>query len=169
MSVSSSKINDPYDDGKVVVREVTPFESAQKKTAKKDLKKEKSEESFKQDKTNDGVKIESPKNSVNNGVKIGAGKNDIKKDITKPSMQPLLSDWRTAMSNQPKVKQPGSQNVEANQGYERIKNQGTVYPGHDVREKKPVCNKSRINQELKFVSDEVKSIHFSFIFYQIFL
>ena len=60
----------------------------------------------------------------------------------------------TEKDKQPKVKQPGWQNMEANQGDERI--QEAIYPSHDVRQMKAVPNKSRINKEFRFVSEEVK-------------
>ena len=118
-----------------------------------EIKWDKSGKSFKQDKIIDGAKRKSFKHSAKNNVKIV--------DNTKPSMQHLLSDWRTAIPNQPKVEQPGNQNIEASHGYERIRNKEAVYPSQDVMQKKPVFNKSRINQELQFVSDEVKFCTFS--------
>ena len=73
----------------------------------------------------------------------------------------LLSDWRTAITNQPKVKQPGSQNMEVSQGDERMRIQEAVYQSQDIRQMKAVPNKSRINKEFRFVSEEVKSLVFS--------
>ena len=118
-----------------------------------EIKGDKSGKSLKQDEITDGVKKKSCKFSAKNNVKII--------DNTKPSMEHLLSDWKTEIPNQPKVKQPGSQNIEASHGYERIRNKEAVYPSQDVMQKKPVFNKSRINQELQFVSDEVKFCAFS--------
>ena len=66
---------------------------------------------------------------------------DMKKDKTK---QHLLSDWRTAISNQPRVKQPGCQNMEACQGNESIRIQEAVYPSQEIRQMKAVS---------RFVSD----------------
>ena len=50
------------------------------------------------------------------GDRLGVTKDGISQDSSKtkkPTMQHLLSDWRTAMSSQPKVKQPGSQSMES--------------------------------------------------------
>ena len=77
----------------------------------------------------------------------------IEKDVKEDKPVHLLSDWRTTISKQPKVKQPGWQNMEANQGDERI--QEAVHASNDVRQRKAVSNKSRIN---KVVSEEVKSL-----------
>ena len=86
MSVRSNKINNLKDDGEDNVRE--------------DLKQDKSG-----DKTLISGKQESPKDDVkrintNNGVKIVTAKNEANKNITSKTMQHLLSDWRTAISNQ---------------------------------------------------------------------
>ena len=40
---------------------------------------------------------------------------DVKKDNKPQTIQHLLSDWRTAIPSQPKIKQPGSQNIKINQ------------------------------------------------------
>ena len=85
MSVRSNKINN-QDDGEDNVRE--------------DLKQDKSG-----DKALISGKQESPREDVkrinpNNGVKIVTAKNEANKNITSKTMQHLLSDWRTAISNQ---------------------------------------------------------------------
>ena len=163
MSVSSKKINNPNDVDEDHVKEFTLLNSAEKNTAQMDLKKDKSGDNFKKDKTYDGAKMGSPRQSGKKGIKIVDAQNVVEMDTKTPTMQHLLSDWRTAMSNQPRVKQSCSQSIESSQRDKRIGNQKTVYASQDKSQLNAMqCNKSLINQEFRFMSEEVKLCIFSY-------
>ena len=72
-------------------------------------------ESFKHHEPKDAVKKESPNNDIKYCNRAVDDQNVVKKDKEKPTIQHLLFDRRTTMSNHPKVQQPGVQNMEASQ------------------------------------------------------
>ena len=99
MSVSSTKKNDHKD---ISVTEATGEDKVKKYDTLDDVRKNATEKNVIKDKAWISGEQESPKDNVKriNCVQIVSANNDAKKNNTSKTMHHLLSDWRTAISNQ---------------------------------------------------------------------
>jgi len=68
-------------------------------------------------KDEDSISRNHIKDNLLDGSQRNTTEEDVKKDNKPQTIQHLLSDWRTAIPSQPKIKQPGSQNIKINQAH----------------------------------------------------